>query len=137
MRTHLSLPTRRLDDSVAFYRHLLEADPAKHFDDYALFVTDQPALELALGRWDGTLPDRPDAASHFGIAVDSPQAVDRAMQRLQAAGVPIDVERGEVCCYAKQDKVWATDPDGRRWEVYHVLEETQERDGAGSACCQS
>ncbi|MBW4677403.1 MAG: hypothetical protein KME52_26415 [Desmonostoc geniculatum HA4340-LM1] len=24
------------------------------------------------------------------------------------------------CCYALQDKVWVTDPDGNRWEVFVV-----------------
>jgi hypothetical protein len=34
-----------------------------------------------------------------------------------------------------QTKVWATDPDGRRWEVYTVHEETVERDGSQESCC--
>jgi hypothetical protein len=24
------------------------------------------------------------------------------------------------CCFALQDKVWITDPDGNRWEVFTV-----------------
>jgi hypothetical protein len=32
-----------------------------------------------------------------------------------------DVEDGVSCCYAVQDKVWVSDPDGARWEVYTVL----------------
>jgi hypothetical protein len=67
--------------------------------------------------------------------VDSAEAVDAAIARLQAAGLPIDVEREETCCYAKQIKVWAADPDGRRWEVYTVLEDTDERNGGGVQCC--
>ena len=27
-----------------------------------------------------------------------------------------------TCCYAVQNKVWATDPDGNKWEVYVVLD---------------
>ena len=42
--------------------------------------------------------------------------------RLAAAGLGLDVEGGTTCCYAGQDKVWATDPDGNRWEVFVVLE---------------
>jgi catechol 2,3-dioxygenase-like lactoylglutathione lyase family enzyme len=44
MKMHLNLATRDLDASVAFYRTLLLAEPAKHFADYALFVTEEPGL---------------------------------------------------------------------------------------------
>jgi hypothetical protein len=27
------------------------------------------------------------------------------------------------CCYAIQDKMWMTDPDGNEWEVFVVLED--------------
>ena len=133
MKTHLSLPTGSIDESVAFYQSLLGASPHKHYRDYALFITEQPPLELALDLHDAR--PRMDAASHFGIAVESSGAVEEAIARLEAAGVRIAVEREETCCYAKQDKVWASDPDGRRWELYHVIEESAERDGAGSSCC--
>ena len=42
--------------------------------------------------------------------------------RLAAEGVAIEAEPGAVCCYARQDKVWAHDPDGVAWEYYTVLE---------------
>jgi len=47
MRMHLNLATRDLDASVAFYRTLLLSETAQHHADYALFLTDQPGLELA------------------------------------------------------------------------------------------
>lgn len=130
MKTHLNLRTSDLDRSVSFYRTLLDAMPAKHLADYALFITQNPGLELAL---DYDTSVRVDDAQHFGVVVDSTQEVDAAIARLQSAGIQTDVEREETCCYAKQTKVWAADPDGRRWEVYTVHEETQERDE--SSCC--
>jgi len=48
MKMHLSLATRDIDASVAFYATLLGAEPAKKLVDYALFVTERPSLELAL-----------------------------------------------------------------------------------------
>ncbi len=134
MRTHLSLATHDLDSSVAFYRTLLNAEPMKRYDDYALFLTQDPGLELALSLDPHA---KASADTHFGIAVDAPDLVDGAIERLTGAGLPVDIERGETCCYATQDKVWATDPDGRRWETYFVVEETAERDGENSTCCQS
>lgn len=73
----------------------------------------------------------------YGIAVDNPESVDGAIDRLRSAGLPVDIEIEETCCYANQNKVWATDPDGRRWETYYVIAETEERNGENMTCCQS
>ena len=130
MKTHLNLATANLENSVAFYSTLLNATPRKALADYALFVTDEPGLELAL---DAASEVRPAQGVHFGIYVDSAEEVERAIERLQARNFPTSVEREETCCYANQTKVWATDPDGRHWEVYTVHEETKARDG--DSCC--
>lgn len=50
--------------------------------------------------------------------------------------------RNTTCCYATQDKVWVTDPDGAPWEVYTVLadapaEVTDPGRVGDSACCGS
>ena len=132
MKMHLNLTTRDLDASVAFYRTLLLAEPAKHYEDYALFLTEQPGLELAL--------DRDPAAkvgegAHYGVVVEDTHGVDAAIARFQSAGYAVDVEKDETCCYAVQNKVWATDPDGRRWETYFVVAETEERDNEATTCC--
>ena len=132
MKTHLNLATRDLDKSVDFYRTLLNAEPAKSFDDYALFITEDPGLELALDR---DAHAEAGHSAHFGVVVDSAEAVDAAILRLQAAGLTVDVERETTCCYAKQTKVWSADPDGRRWEVYTVLEDTDTRDDGDVTCC--
>jgi catechol 2,3-dioxygenase-like lactoylglutathione lyase family enzyme len=137
MKMHLNLATRDLDASVAFYKILLDAQPAKTLPDYALFITENPGLELALDL-DATAVA--GHAEHFGIVVDSAEAVEEKAARLTSAGFAIDVEREETCCYAVQTKVWASDPDGRRWETYVVHEETEARDdvaaaGAEPACC--
>jgi len=132
MKVHLNLIAGNLETSVQFYRALLGAEPAKRYADYALFLTADPALELAL---DSGEAGSPNDGTHYGIAVDEPGGVDTAIERLRGAGYPVDVEAGETCCYATQDKVWATDPDGRRWETYYVLAESEERDGDGRTCC--
>ena len=130
MKMHLNLATHDLDASVAFYSTLLGSQPAKRLADYALFVTDHPGLELALDLDPGASAGH---GQHFGIVVDSADAVDAQIARLEAAGYPTDVEREETCCYANQTKVWASDPEGRRWETYFVHEDTANRDDA--ACC--
>lgn len=132
MKTHLNLATRDLQKSVAFYRTLLQSEPSKHLNDYALFITEDPGLELAL---DFDPAAKPSHGAHFGLVVETAQDVDGAIERLQTAGLETRVEREETCCYAKQTKVWTADPDGRRWEVYTVHEETQERDNPDTTCC--
>ena len=134
MKIHLSLPTGNLTRSVAFYQTLLHAAPLKHFDDYALFVSDNPGIELALNLQGQVLTE---SGAHFGIVAENPEVVDEATQRFIRAGLLADVERDETCCYARQNKVWTTDPDGRRWEIYHVLEETEHRDGVDNDCCSA
>jgi catechol 2,3-dioxygenase-like lactoylglutathione lyase family enzyme len=132
MKMHLNLATRDLDASVAFYRTLLVAEPTKHYADYALFVTEEPGLELALDQDSETVVR--DGA-HYGVVVEKSEFVVAAIARLRAAGYPIDIESEETCCYAVQNKVWATDPDGRRWETYFVVAETDERVSAETTCC--
>jgi catechol 2,3-dioxygenase-like lactoylglutathione lyase family enzyme len=131
MKMHLNLPTRDLERSAAFYSVLLGREPAKRFDDYALFVSDDPPLELAL---DLDPTSSPGDATHYGIVVESPTAVETQATCLRDAGFAVDVEQDTTCCYAVQTKVWATDPDGRRWETYVVLEESEQRN-ADSSCC--
>jgi catechol 2,3-dioxygenase-like lactoylglutathione lyase family enzyme len=132
MKTHLNLATTDLEKSVAFYSTLLGAGPEKRLPDYALFITEDPGLELALD-----LRERVQAVTdgHFGIYVDDATSVERAIERLTTAGLASSIEREETCCYANQTKVWATDPEGRRWEVYAVHEDSEERDNAGTTCC--
>ena len=132
MKMHLNLATHDLDASVAFYRTLLLAEPAKHYKDYALFLTEEPGLELALDLDPAT---KVSESAHYGVVVENTQGVDATIARLQTAGYPVDIEKDETCCYAVQNKVWATDPDGRRWETYFVVAETEERDDEATMCC--
>lgn len=132
MKTHLNFATANLEKSIEFYRTLLDAKPSKVLDDYALFITEQPGLELALDLSESVSPSR-DA--HYGIYVETAAGVERAIERLQGAGLASAIEREETCCYANQTKVWAVDPEGRRWEVYTVHEETEARIDDDAVCC--
>jgi predicted enzyme related to lactoylglutathione lyase len=133
MKMHMNLATRDLGASVAFYSTLLDAKPAKALSDYVLFITEKPGLELALDLDAGAVAG---PGQHFGIVVESAADVEAQLERLQAAGYAVDVEREETCCYANQTKVWASDPEGRRWETYVVHEDTEDRNGeAGASCC--
>ncbi|MGR4064195.1 MAG: ArsI/CadI family heavy metal resistance metalloenzyme [Vulcanimicrobiaceae bacterium] len=132
MKTHLSLTTSNLDTSISFYSALLDRQPAKILADYALFIAEDPGIELALALSERVAPSSGD---HFGIWVESVDDVERAIARLTRHGLVTAIERDETCCYARQTKVWTSDPEGRRWEVYAVHEEAETgSDGAGGSC---
>jgi catechol 2,3-dioxygenase-like lactoylglutathione lyase family enzyme len=132
VKTHLNLATTDLAKSVQFYATLLDAQPAKLLSDYALFITERPGLELALDLRNSVSSARD---VHYGICVDSVEEVELSAARLQHAGLASSIEREETCCYANQSKIWAIDPVGRRWEIYTVHEDTEERDATGTSCC--
>ena len=59
-----------------------------------------------------------------------------ATGRLSDKGLETEVEEQTTCCYAVQDKVWVSDPDGAPWEVYTVLADAPAETGiAGDGSC--
>jgi catechol 2,3-dioxygenase-like lactoylglutathione lyase family enzyme len=132
VKTHLNFAATDLAKSAEFYSALLDAKPTKMLPDYVLFITEQPGLELALDLATSVPPTRD---VHYGILVESVAEVEHAIKRLDRIGAVSSIERDETCCYANQSKVWSADPDGRRWEVYAVHEDTGQRDGLDAKCC--
>ena len=117
-KTHVALRITNLNDSIAFYQAMFGAKPVKHKTDYAKFDLDNPGLNLTLNVSDAVAAH--GALSHLGIQVDSVDAVREAIARFQSAGLATFEEYETDCGYALQDKVWVTDPDGNRWEVFVV-----------------
>jgi catechol 2,3-dioxygenase-like lactoylglutathione lyase family enzyme len=137
MKPHLALTVSDVERSVPFYRALLDAQPAKVRPGYVKFEPAEPAIVLTLvqGERNGL-----GAFNHGGIKVDSTDAVLATRLRLQQAGLATFDEMDTECCYARQDKIWVTDPDGTPWEVFTVLEDvehdrTAAPAGATKACC--
>jgi hypothetical protein len=120
---------------VAFYTTLFGQAPTKTRPRYAKFEVAEPPVNLALNEVGGaTGPNNPVA--HFGIQVKSTEAVNRVADRLRAAGLETAAEDNVTCCYAVQNKVWATDPDGNKWEVYVVLaNEAMQHRSTQTDCC--
>ena len=126
---HVSLDVPDLDHAVAFYRELLGIDPAKTKPGYAKFEVVDPPVALALQQAGGS------SLSHLGIRVGSTAEVESASARLEQSGLATFDERDTTCCYARQDKVWVSDPAGNRWEVYTVLEDVDGDATDSSVCC--
>src|SRR5687768_4219097 len=133
-RIHIGLAVRDMGRSVAFYRTLFGQGPTKTRPRYAKFEVAEPPVNLALNEVGGdTGPNNPVA--HFGIQVKSTAAVREVADRLNGAGLETVVEDRVTCCYAVQNKVWATDPDGNKWEAYVVLDDRGTQHHSSSACC--
>lgn len=133
LKPHLSLNVSGLEASVAFYRTFFDAAPVKQRPGYAKFDLAAPSLNLALVEKAPTGQN----VNHFGVQVATSGDVAAARARLEAAGLLDLVETGTSCCYAKQDKVWAADPDGNRWEVFTVLADADVMQEPGAPCCTS
>lgn len=131
-RLQLALNVNDIDAAVEFYSTLFDTAPAKRRPGYANFAIESPALKLVLFE----NPAATGTLNHLGVERDSIADVEAEANRLEAAGLQLDVEGDVVCCYARQDKHWVTGPDGQRWENYVVLaDDRPELEGQTPACC--
>jgi catechol 2,3-dioxygenase-like lactoylglutathione lyase family enzyme len=120
-RVQLALNVNDLDESIAFYSKLFGAEPAKVRPGYANFAVADPPLKLILLE----NPGQGGSLNHLGVEVPGTGAVEAAQARLAEAGLAAVEERGTTCCYARQDKFWVQGaPNGERWEIYTVLEDS-------------
>ena len=125
-RVQLALNVDDLDQAVAFYTALLGTPPAKVREGYANFAVAEPPLKLVLIED----PGHGGTLNHLGVEVPGSDEVHAEIARLSGEGLFTDEEIGTTCCFATQDKVWVTGPDGERWEVYTVLADSP-TSGAG------
>lgn len=116
-RIQLALNVENIDEAVDFYTTLFDTPPAKRRPGYANFAVADPALKLVLFE----NPGKSGTLNHLGVERESMDEIVEQAERLEAAGLSLDVEGDVVCCYARQDKHWVTGPDGQRWENYVVL----------------
>ena len=142
LRTHVALNVADLDASIDFYRKLFGAAPVRVRADYAKFDIPSPPLNLALNLRIGTLPTNHHNSctlSHLGIQVRSTADVLALREDWLSRGLLTRDEMNTNCCYATQDKTWATDPDGNEWEVFVVLNDSPEAAATATTktCCVS
>jgi catechol 2,3-dioxygenase-like lactoylglutathione lyase family enzyme len=121
-RIQLALNVNDLQESIGFYRKLFGAGPVKVKPGYANFAIADPPLKLVLIENAG----QGGSLNHLGVEVADTGAVDAEQNRLAGAGLASTDERDTTCCYARQDKFWVDGaPDGERWEIYTVLDDSQ------------
>jgi catechol 2,3-dioxygenase-like lactoylglutathione lyase family enzyme len=129
-RIHIGLAVSNLARSVRFYQTMFGQRPSKTRPGYAKFEVADPPVNLTLNETTGdTGPNNPVA--HYGIQVQSTETITEIAGRFARAVIATEVQDHVTCCYAVQDKIWATDPDGNRWEVFVVVDNLD----AASPCC--
>ena len=126
MRLQLALNVRNLDEAVDYYSKLFDVEVNKRKPGYANFAIDEPPLKLVLFE----KPDADERLNHLGVEVFADEEVHAATDRLKAAGMAERVEDAQTCCYATQNKVWTSDPQGMRWEWYRIIEDSDTFGGA-------
>ena len=120
-RVQLALNVDDLDNAVAFYSKLFNAEPAKAKPGYANFAIAEPPLKLVL--LEKSRKGRHAQPPGGGSSVHREGA--RRDRPVTGEGLFTDEEIGTTCCFATQDKVWVTGPGGEKWEVYTVLADSE------------
>jgi catechol 2,3-dioxygenase-like lactoylglutathione lyase family enzyme len=121
MRVQLALNVENLEEAIEFYSALFDVKVNKRKPGYANFAIDRPPLKLVLFE----NPDADERLNHLGVEVFDDADVRSATDRLKAADLMDSVEDEQTCCYATQNKVWALDPQGMRWEYYRIVEDSE------------
>ena len=134
-RLQLALNVSDIDQDVAFYSKLFDAEPAKRKPGYANFAIADPPLKLVLfeGAEGGTL-------NHLGVETETGDEVLAAEARLSDTGLETTGVDDTTCCYATKVETWVVDPDGARWEWYVKTGDSEQmtgdvEDGQDAMCC--
>ena len=137
MRLQLALNVKDLDSAVDFYSKLFGVEPRKRKPGYANFAIAEPPFKLVLFE----APSAGERLNHLGVEVFDDADVSRAEQRIRTSGLPHLTENDTICCNARQNKVWALEPQGLRWEWYRVIEDVKSEkpspgvEAAAEDCC--
>ena len=116
-RMHVGMKVGDLEQSIAFYSRLFGAEPTMRRPDYAKWMLDDPRVNFSIF----TRGKAPVGTAHYGIQVESPEALGEMRERIDAAGLPREDEDRLVCGYQEQSKSWVTDPLGKEWEVFYTF----------------
>ena len=115
-RIHIHISVEDLDQSVQFYTAMLETSPSVQKEDYAKWLVEEPAMNLAISSRCGQTP----GVNHLGIQTDSDDGLEQITERLSAAQQNLLKEHNTNCCYAKSNKTWVEDPSGVKWETFYT-----------------
>ena len=108
-RIHISITASDIPSSVRFYTTLFGVPPTVQKEDYAKWMLDDPRVNLSVSTGDGG-----PGVDHLGIQTETADELGTLAGRLKLAGANHVDQAGADCCYARSDKTWVYDPEGRR-----------------------
>ncbi len=117
-RFHAHVRVDDLESSVRFYSTLFGTEPAVLKADYAKWMLDDPRINFAI-----TAGSSSTGLDHLGLQVESDADLATIAARLEAAGQSVVKQENAVCCYARGNKGWVSDPSGISWETFHTFGE--------------
>lgn len=133
-RFHVHISVDDLDRSVRFYTSVFGNSPTVLKPDYAKWMLDDPRINFAISKR-GLKP----GVDHLGLQVESEAELSELRQQVAAAEITALDQANTVCCYARSEKYWITDPQGVAWETFHTLESVpiygEDRGSESPACC--
>lgn len=137
-RFHVHVAVDDLAANIRFYSNVFGVPPTVEKPDYAKWMVEDPRLNFAISSRGSKA-----GVDHLGLQVDTDEELQGLRQQVAAAEIAAFDQPEAVCCYAKSDKYWITDPQGVAWETYHTLAEaemfgadTAKKDTAPTqACC--
>ncbi|HEY1040168.1 MAG TPA: ArsI/CadI family heavy metal resistance metalloenzyme [Bacteroidia bacterium] len=136
-RMHVSLYVSNVQQSVKFYNALFGQEPSKVKPNYAKYTLESPSLIISFVENKERVQQN---FGHLGFQVESIEELNKRLEEAKAKNIVSKEEVGTSCCYAKQDKFWANDPDGVQWEVYYFHDDAEFNDphyemSEATACC--
>lgn len=133
MRLQLALNVRDIEEAINYYTKLFDTQPHKRREGYANFAIDNPPLKLVLIE----NPDADDRINHLGVEADQDDDLGEIIKRLERDDIANKIEDQITCCFATQDKVWSTEPQGLNWEWYTITNDNPDEPNVSktSACC--
>lgn len=133
-RLHIHISVKDLQESKKFYTALFGMAPTKEKEDYAQWLVEEPAVNMAISSGRGKF-----GLNHLGLQVDSDEALEEIEQRLDNAQIGGEKQDEAQCCYASSKKYWVEDPQNIIWENYHTMEQIEFFGGdeftGGTGCC--
>lgn len=113
-RLHVHVGVNDLTNSIHFYSTLFGSEPTAVKDDYAKWMLDDPRVNFAISKGN----HQRTGIEHLGVQADNRTELAEVYGRLKAAESPVLEEGQTICCYAKSEKSWISDPDGVVWEAF-------------------
>lgn len=119
-RFHVHVAVDDLAANIRFYSNVFGVPPTVQKPDYAKWMIEDPRINFAISQRGAKA-----GVDHLGIQVDSDDELRALRSQVAAAEIAALDQSGAVCCYARSDKYWITDPQGIAWETYHTLGEAE------------